>query len=387
MKNPDLEFPIDVADLLAERGRQMVAWGIARQTVNQVGPRITTMWTDGPAGWAYEWSRAAESMEAKGAFLQAALLYGAAKFPCIVSHAQERAYARQLECFQRASREFTLPFRRDILSVGNGSAQTQVAVHRYGTRANDHTQPLLCLTGGVDTLKVELHRLASLIARATGFEVIAFDMPGTGESMVALSKDSDWVYRAVLESCGGAHRKTGVFGISFGGHWAAKLALCGDVDFAVDLGGPIAATASDGALLANLPNGMTGIVANAMRLAALPTPAAASTILDAFSLASQGLLTPQTLGSMSPLLAINGDDDPYVRQCDSLLFRDGPRNAVWLVPSAGHCAERRLKLLIPAVLMWLRVQAYGAWSDRLVYSTVSTLLRPWGVCDSPIQSN
>ena len=371
------EFPIDVPDVLAERARQMVAWGIARQTVSQVGPRIATMWADGPAGWAYEWSRAAQSMEAKGSFLQAALLYGAAKFPCIVSRAQERAYARQLACFRLASGEFTVPFWRDILLVGNGDAQTKVAVHRYGARVNSRTQPLLCLTGGVDTLKVELHRLASLIARATGFEVVAFDMPGTGESMVALSKDSDWIYRAVLQSCGGAHRRKGIFGLSFGGHWAAKLALRGDVDFAVDLGGPIAAAASDGALLANLPNGMTGIVANAMRLAALPTPAMAATILEAFSLDAQGLLTPQSLKSMSPLLAINGDDDPYVRPDDSLLFHGGPQNTVWLVPSAGHCAERRLRLLMPAILMWLRVQAYGTWSDRLAYRAASALLRPW----------
>ncbi|MBK6294678.1 MAG: hypothetical protein IPF55_10600 [Rhodoferax sp.] len=102
----------------------------------------------------------------------------------------------------------------------------------------------------------------------------------------------------------------------------------------------------------------------------------ASTILEAFSLDAQGLLTHK-LESLSPLLAINGDDDPYVRPHDSLLFRDGPQNTVWLVPSAGHCAERRLSLLMPAILMWLRVQAYGAWSDRLAYRAASALLRPW----------
>ena len=102
---------------------------------------------------------------------------------------------------------------RDGLWVGIGDAQTKVAVHRYGARVDSRPQPLLCLTGGVDMLKVELHRLASLIARATGFEVVAFDMPGTGESMLALSKDSEWVYRAVLESCGGAHRRKGILGL------------------------------------------------------------------------------------------------------------------------------------------------------------------------------
>ena len=181
----------------------------------------------------------------------------AAKFPCVVTAAQRHAYARQLECFQRASEGFS-------------------------------------------------------IARISSCEVVAFDMPGTGESTLELSKDADLVYRAVIAACGGAHRRTGIFGISFGGHWAAKLALKGDVDFAVNLGGPIAAASTDAALLVNLPNGMTGIVANAMRLPSLPTAAVVTSILEAFSLSAQGLLTPHALSAMSPMLVINGDDDPYV---------------------------------------------------------------------------
>ncbi len=372
-----IEFPLDVADLLHERGRQMVAWGIARQTIDRVAPRISHMWADGPGGWAFEWSHAAQTMETKGSLLQAALLYGAAKFPCIVTPAQRHAYAQQLECFLRASKSFSVPFRRDVLVVDCAGIQTSVAVHRYGMRPHQPAQPLLCLTGGVDTLKVELHRLACLIARVTGSEVVAFDMPGTGESRLQLTKESDWVYQAVIAACGGAHRRKGIFGISFGGHWAAKLALQGVVDFAVDLGGPIAATSTDAALLANLPNGMTGIVANAMRLPSLPTAETVASILEEFSLSAQGLLTPQALATMPPLLAVNGNDDPYIPPADTLAFQQGPRNTVWLVPSAGHCAEKRLKLLMPAILLWLRAQSRGSMTDRLASRAASWLIRPW----------
>ena len=61
----------------------------------------------------------------------------------------------------------------------------------------------------------------------------------------------------------------GYFGLSFGGHWAVRLALRGVVDAAVDLGGPTGA-ADEATDVLSLPYGMAAIVGNALGLTALP---------------------------------------------------------------------------------------------------------------------
>jgi hypothetical protein len=63
-------------------------------------------------------------------------------------------------------------------------------------------------------------------ARIGRFRVAAIDMPGTGESGMALTADADAIYQELLATLAPTGRKA-VLGVSFGGHWAAKLALLG----------------------------------------------------------------------------------------------------------------------------------------------------------------
>jgi esterase FrsA len=164
----------------------------------------------------------------------------------------------------------------------------------------------------------------------------------------------------------GAER-TSFFGISFGGHWAAKLALTGDVDAAIDLGGPVGA--GDNTLnVANLPNGMTGIVAHALDLDRLPTPEETEDLVDRFSLRRQGLLD----GSGSEyLLAINGDRDLYVPLADTTVFSSHERATVWVVKGASHCAAERVRRVIPAAVAWLMARLH---SDAVVYRALEGAL-------------
>src|SRR5262249_12244297 len=150
---------------------------------------------------------------------------------------------------------------------------------------------VIVLSGGVDTFKVELHRLAVVLCRLVGARVAAIDMPGTGETEGPLHPSSNRVYEQVLDAvAAGENVKRGVFGISFGGHWAATLALTGRVDAAIDLGGPVGSVPLDGEYVQRLPNGMTGIVANAMGLDALPSREDTERLIADFSLRRQGLL-------------------------------------------------------------------------------------------------
>ncbi len=365
-------FPLDPAELFHERARQFRGWGIPVSVIERVRARIDDAWRDGAGGWATEWTREADEAERRGKLLLAAACFGAAKFPSLVTEPRRDAYRQQLRCYLAAVPTFPCVFERRVLEVGYRSAVLSVPAHIFTPRRHSGdvaNAPLVIVSGGVDTWKMELHRIALVLVRLGGFRVVAIDMPGTGESTIPLAPDADVVYRGVLDALRGPSARTAALGISAGGPWAAKLALTGTVDAAVDLGGPVGAAPRDGASLLRMPNGMPGIVANAIGLDSLPPPAEAERLLDTFSLRHDGLLTPRVT---APLLAINGTDDAYVPAADLDVFRTFPNATVWAIPGATHCAAERIVLVLLAATAWLRVQLHGRrFADRLLLSTFS----------------
>lgn len=349
-------FPLDPSELFAERAPQMKSWGIPARTVNAVRMAVTDAWVDGPGGWVYEWMQQAKLAEKAGNWLEAAHCYGAAKFPAVCTSAREQAYRSQLNAYLRASARFPCRFERTTVHVQYRECAIPVAVHLFERRSRK-SRPLVCLTGGVDTLKMELHRLALALAIFGNFKVAVMDMPGTGESTVPLQPDAEIIYGGVIERLRDPHAKTALVGISFGGHWAAKLALMGAVDAAIDIGGPTGSAPADGAFLAALPNGMTGIVANAMRLDHLPSEAEASLLLSSFSLREQGWLDHAPQGQ---LLVVNGDKDPYIAIADTLCFESMQNASVWLVKDGHHCAGEQFSRVMPSAIAWLRTKLHGA---------------------------
>ena len=275
---------------------------------------------------------------------------GAAKFPCVSTVLQRRAYEKQLDCYLRAAPDFPCDFRRTEVEVSYREGKTVVPVHLFAPRRGDPRLPLVCLSGGVDTLKMELHRLALAIALLGRFRVSVVDMPGTG---VPLAGDVHVIYQGVLSKLrDGA--KAGLWGVSFGGHWAAKLACLSSADAAVDMGGPVGTSLFAGS---RLPNGMTGIVANALDLESFPTSNCIPPEMAAqFSLEEQGLLTAR---ASSPLLVFNGAHDPYIPTKDTTCFIGWQNTRVWLFADGDHCAANRIKRVVPSAVAWLRSKMYG----------------------------
>ena len=58
----------------------------------------------------------------------------------------------------------------------------------------------------------------------------------------------------------------------------------------------------------------------------------------------------------SPMLVINGADDYFVRQGDTLVFEDRPNTEVHLIPGTGHVAMSKAAEVIPMVTGCLRRQ-------------------------------
>ncbi|WP_243789301.1 alpha/beta hydrolase [Saccharopolyspora gloriosae] len=343
-------FLVDPAELFTERARQFQSWGVSPTVIARARDRIDDMWGHGRTGWVPVWAEEARRKESEQDWAQAAACWGAARFPCLATADRREAYARQLECFRHASENLPVTFRRYLLDVPYRRQHTRVAAHIY-RRPRAVSDQLLLLCGGVDTWKVELHRMALLISLISGLTVAAIDMPGTGESRVPLAADSDLLLAATARQLADLTRcsKTALLGLSFGGHWAAKLALTGRVDAAIDFGGPIGANGTAVDVL-GLPHGMAGVIGNALDLPALPGRADADRFSLDFSLRRQGLLSST---SPSPLLAINGTGDPYVPLRDTIALADRPAAEVWLVPGTGHCARERLPRVLPPAIGWL----------------------------------
>src|SRR5207248_4350812 len=222
------------------------------------------------------------------------------------------------------------------------------------------------------------------IARFTGLTVAALDMPGTGESRLALTPDADPVLAAAVEQLARRYRarRTSFFGISFGGHWAAKLALTDRIDAAIDLGGPVGAEERP-IDVSSLPYGMPGILAHALGLDEIPTGAQATGLLEAFSLKRQGLLEGHR---GAPLLAVNGERDQFLPLADTTVFCSHPQATVWVIKDATHCAAEQLPRVIPAALGWLTARLHGKASPyRILEKILKLRLQPL-LADRPAEA-
>lgn len=352
-------FPINTEELFEERSRQFNGWGIPSKKINEVRRSVTDMWLEGPGGWAYEWCKQGEKAEKSKRWLLASACYGAAKFPSLCTPYRQDAYEKQIACYLRAAKYFPCRFERTAFEVPYGHELTSVAAHIYQPPISNATTPVVLLTGGVDTHKMELHRLILGLVIMGGFKVVAIDMPGTGESNVPLKSDSDVIYRGVIDAIREDNPTKigmiGMIGLSFGGHWAAKLALLGSVDAVINLGGPIGASSREGEMFNELPNGMIGIVANAMGHSQLPSNDEAETLVNTYSLKTQGLLGK----TKTPLLAINGSEDQYISQADTTEFLSYENAEVWLIKNSTHCAAEKIKHIAPGMISWLRRELHG----------------------------
>ena len=215
-----------------------------RFTANGVDPsdfaRITTSltrWDD----WCEAWSRGAEEHLALGeehlaaghdrsageALARAATYFHFGQFLFDVDGAQrEKAHARAVEALSRALPLLEPPGRRELIAFEDA---TLVGVLRTPPGPGPH--PTVILVAGLDSTKEEFREVERAFLDR-GLATFALDGPGQGEAgHLALRADWENVGAAVL-----AHLATledldatrvGVWGVSLGGYYAARLASAG----------------------------------------------------------------------------------------------------------------------------------------------------------------
>jgi esterase FrsA len=344
-------YDVDAADMFTDRTHQFEKFGIPLGDIERVRASVIDMWADAPGGWTYEWSKLAEEYVYRGDHHMASLVYGCAKFPCLTDSARVRALENQLEQFLLAAKEFPVAFERRVITVPYRDGTVDVPVHLYSPDGNHAARPVLIASGGVDTWKMDIHPWWVGFTTHAGVSTLAFDHPGTGETEIPLDEHADEVIRGIADYARTlGDGRVAHFGASFGGNFSAMSGLAGIVDAAVDLGGPVDAS-FEAANVKNLPYGMHDILGNAMHWDHSPT-------LDELSAGLEQLNRSDLLAQQrnSAMLVINGADDYFIPQSDTLVFQGRPNTDVHLIEGTGHVAMSKAAEVVPMIIAWLRTQ-------------------------------
>jgi esterase FrsA len=342
------QWPVDAEDLFGERYPQMLNTGLPAPDVDAVRASITEMWPDAPGGWVYEWSALAARYASEGSHQLAALAYGWAKFPTLANDSKRGALRSQLQQYLLAAPDFGVDFQRRILDVPYRGASTPVPVHIFAASDLPADAPVLLASGGVDSWKMDVHGILVLAATA-GVRVVAFDIAGTGESVVPMTPDggAEIVRGLIAQARTLGNGLVSHLGISMGGHYSARSGLAGEVDAAIVLGGPVEDAFARDASMAQF--GMDGIVGNALGFDQRPSAEELGARIGAFSLRP---LLDQDINA--PMLVLNGADDVHVPQHDTVVFQGRRNTEVHLIPGTGHCATSKLPEAIGLMFSWLQ---------------------------------
>jgi esterase FrsA len=327
--------------------------GIKAEDAAAVADRLTSL---DPDEWARAWSEWGQKYEAEGdrlakdgadknklreLYLLAFNYFRVARYPCPTSPGKETAYRNSLKVFRKAVQYFDSPLEIVEIPFEGRKLIGYLQVPRGVTRP-----PVVMHWGGVDGWKEDRSRTHGAMHQA-GLAGFAIDMPGTGENPVVYTDPkAERVFSAFIDYLL-THKdidatRLGVWGGSYGGYWAAKLAhveakrLKGAVfhgsnvhyGFQEKWMRPAVTERASVALMG--PKQLFESRARAMGVKTLDEFLEAAPKL---SLLQQGLLDKPS----APLLCVNGklDDQAPVEDIYLLMEHGSPKEAR-IYPEGGH---------------------------------------------------
>ena len=328
--------------------------GLKPDDVREALGRLTSLDRD---AWAASWSEIGERYMAKNNFRQAWLYYSFARWPVPNSPGKQRAYEKALDAYRALAGDYDPPL--EVLRVPyEGSEVVGYLRLPKGARAS----PLVVAIAGLDSRKEEMvERFSPLVERGVG--VLTLDSPGTGQSGVkavpGAEKSLSRVLDVALARPGVDAKRVAVYGGSFGGYWAAILAVTEKqrLRAVVAQSPPVHdyfSRARTEALASNREYLFDYLPAHLFTFGAA-TPDELAGMKERMSLQARGLLDRPA----APMLVIGGVLDTQVPIADiDLLMRSGDTpKEIWIHPRGGHMGRDA-----------------KAWPDPVIFRRVTA---PW----------
>lgn len=326
------------------------------------------------ASWGDAWGRAGtevltaadaaaargDATEAASLYLQAQGLFFLGRFPCPNHPRKLENAVQERRAYLAAARYFRWPTQRMAIPFRGAPGDGDEVVFLYRRPERLESPPVVMLWGGVDAWKEQL-TAASDALLAQGIATIALDNPGTGESPVRADTRGERQFVPVFDWIAAnpelQGRRVGLFGRSFGGYWATKLAhthadrIAGAVSWG---GGAHYMFQRDWVEASRYPDSyLMELAETRSRMLGARNDAEYIEHFARLSLLDQGLLDQPC----APLLLVNGVDD---RQCPvadiHLLTQHGSPKSVRLFPG-GHMGHT--PRTVPTMVEWLAERLLG----------------------------
>lgn len=284
------------------------------------------------------------------------------RYPVASTPGKLAAHRHSLRCFRKAAHYFDLPLQVvEILFEGKtltGYLQVPAGVSR---------PPVVIHWGGVDGWKEDRQRNSSIL-HAQGLATFTMDMPGAGDNPARfMEPDAERTFSTVIDhlqqrdEIDGA--RIGVWGGSFGGYWAAKLAHIefARIKAAVTQGGNVHYGFQREWLEPALTRtASTYLLGPSSLLDARSWVLGAATLEEVLDMAPRLSLLTQGLldGPCAPLLAVNGKRDDQAPIADVyILLEHGMPKTARVYPDGGHMGRTpgmKERVIAEQIAQWLR---------------------------------
>lgn len=274
--------------------------------------------------------------EIRDEYWRAWRLFHFARWPTENSPARQRAKHRALQAFQAYARLLDPPM--EIVRIPFEGKQI---VGYLRLPLKPRPAPLVFAIAGLDSRKEDFAAHSDSYLQR-GMSLFAIDLPGTGESPLAVAEtNADRIFTEVLDYLEtrpeiDAERIV-VQGRSWSGYWAAKLAIKERTRLrgTVMHGGPIHHYFQPEKLRASLTTGEYLYDYLAAKSALVGATNAEEMVerMGRFSLLDMGILDEPS----APMLCVNGARDSQVPIADIyLLLEHGDPKDAWINPAGGH---------------------------------------------------
>jgi pimeloyl-ACP methyl ester carboxylesterase len=301
----------------------------------------------------------AGSALAREAYLTAWRYYSFARWPVPLGEGKERAYRKALDAFRGAAVALDPPVETLRIPFEGGEIVGYLRIPKSTPRP----VPVVVAIGGLDSRKEDMiERFSALLPHGIG--ALGLDGPGTGEAPIRIDRDAERMFSRVIDYL--LSRKDVdqgrivVYGGSFGGLWAARLAVTERERLrAVVAQAPPIHHAFSPEFLEKALVTKEYLFDRGPALASLyddvTTPEALLARHPRNSLLELGFLERPTV---EPMLVIGGVRDTQVPFADiELLLRSGNAKTAWINPNGGHMGR----------------EATG-WSDAAIFAKITI---PW----------